>query len=93
MTENTQENKRKFYKYLSSVRINEDVLQAVDRKTKRQMMLSVSEDGELYDKKGASLTKPQQKRYWTALFEFALEYKYNLVPEGFFDFSFDIEIL
>ena len=83
ITETKTGKKKKLYAYLRKYRANHDILKAVDKDTGRELIISVSPDGELYDKKGAYIDKAKSKRYWLKLFEFALDDKYGIVPKGF----------
>lgn len=75
--------KRKFYNYIKSNYVGRVILKARNKKTNKEMMLSVTEGGELYDMYGSHLTKPGQKRIWGTLFEFAKQDMYEIVPKGY----------
>ena len=77
------EKKKKLFTYLKGNRANQDILKAVDKDTGRELVISVSPEGELYDKKGAYIDKNIAKRYWTKLYESAQQDRYGIVPEGY----------
>lgn len=75
--------KRKLFKYLQEERADQDILRCKDKETNKEMILSVSSAGVLYDKKGVGIPKSKMKRYWHALYFYALSNAYSIVPEGF----------
>lgn len=75
--------KRKLFKYLHKERVDQDILRCKDKDTNKEMILSVSPAGVLYDKKGPAIPKSKIKRYWHALYFYALSNAYGIVPEGF----------
>lgn len=75
--------KKKFFQYLKTDRVNDDILKAKDEDTGRVITLSITSDGELYDKKGMHIGKAKQKKFLQKLFDLALEDNFNIVPVGF----------
>ena len=80
-----KQKKAKLFSYLKTMRVNQVILEATDIKSGRHLKISITENGELYDIKGAFIDKTIAKRYWTKIFEFSQEYRYNIVPDNFYE--------
>ena len=67
--------KQSFIAYMREHYVNVDLLQARNKDTNKEMMISVAPNGKLYDKKGTEFDSNRSDEIWTSLYSFAKEEK------------------
>lgn len=62
-------NKQAFISYMRKEFVNFDILKSRDKRTNKEMMLSIAPDGKLYDKKGIEFEASRANDIWSSLYD------------------------
>ena len=68
-----QRHRKAFIEHMRANYVNADVLSAVDKYTQKSMIISITPDGKLYDKKGTKFDSKRSDEMWDTLFEMSQE--------------------
>lgn len=71
-----------FIEHMRANYINADVLSAVDKYTQKPMVISITPDGNLYDKKGSEFNSKRSDEMWDTLFKMAQEDNLLCLKQG-----------
>lgn len=76
------ETEKAFISYMRNNFINKDILYAPDKDTNKNLQISISPQGHIYDKTGVEINSARSKKIWNVLYSLAKEDKLDCLKKS-----------